>query len=125
MKSLVEVKKVPRSLRDVAETLGDHVALRLMATFPGQEVYFPSKPNDDHPIIAALGKEAGYALCDFLAGAIVYVPNGKTGVRSEVLRLQAEGRDRREIASVLNVSQRHVRRVANKQQNEDQFDLFS
>lgn len=123
--TLPDASRLPASLLDVAETLSLDIALKLMEAFPGEEIYFPSYPSEDHHVIAALGKEDGYALCGFLSGAIVYIPNGKTGsVRAEVLALQANGKSRREIARILGVSQRHVRRMANKKKNHNQFDMF-
>lgn len=121
------VKEIPSSLSDVAETLGLEVALKLIAHFGGQEVKFPKRPRDDHPIIAALGKEAGYALCDFMSGGMVYVPHtrARRSIRLDVLALEQSGKERAEIARILGVSQRHVRRMANKSCNPDQYDLFS
>ena len=127
MSSVGAVKEIPQSLRDVAETLGLDVVLKLIAHFGGQEVKFPKRPHDDHPIIAALGKDAGYALCDFMSGGMIYVPHtrARRSIRLDVLALEQSGKERGEIARLLGVSQRHVRRMANKTCNPDQFDLFS
>lgn len=115
---------VPTSLIDVAETLGLRVALKLLQSFGGVEIKPPKNPTDDHPIILALGKEDGFALCNFIGGALIYVPNRKKGARDDVLALQASGKSREEIARLLGISQRHVRRVANKNKPQ-QADLFN
>ena len=117
---------LPVSLVDVAETLGLPIALKLMEQFGGAEIKFPKRPADDHPVLAALGKEDGRALCDFLSGGFIYVPHGRRRktIRRDVLTLQEQGKDRREIARMLGVSQRHVRRMANKVQDAAQIDLF-
>lgn len=109
------LEDLPKSLVDVAETLGFGVAIRLMQAFGGQEVKFPKAPSDDHPIIKALGLKDGQALCQFLGGFQIYVPHGRhrPSARADVLKLQAAGHDRREIARLLGISQRHVRRAAN------------
>lgn len=118
---------LPVSLVDVAETLGLSIALKLMEQFGGAEIKFPKHPADDHPVLLALGKEDGRALCDFLSGGYIYVPHGRArkSVRRDVLALQEQGKGRREIARMLGVSQRHVRRMANQDHDAGQFDLFS
>lgn len=111
---------LPESLIDVAETLGLPVALRLIEIFGGQEVGFPVHPRPDHPVIKALGEEAGFALCHFLSGARIYVPHGRSaGRRRSVNDLAASGMKRGEIARALGLSQRHVRRLANGQPDRD------
>jgi hypothetical protein len=118
---------LPHSVIDIAEALGLRVALGLMQNFGGLDVKFPTKPPSDHPIILALGESDGIALCHYLSGQQMYVPHGR-GIRSikgEVQRLEAKGLDRKAIAKLLGVSQRHVRRVANAAQDSRQGDLFS
>ncbi|ANH05002.1 hypothetical protein [Shinella sp. HZN7] len=114
---------VPASLIDVAETLGLRVALKLLQEYAGIEVPVPKHPDETHPFIRALGREDGYALCRMLGGNAIYVPNRKKGAKSDVLALQAVGKNREEIARILGISQRHVRRVAN-QDKPRQGDLF-
>jgi Mor family transcriptional regulator len=121
------IEGLPASLIDVAETLGVGVAVKLMQAFGGQEVKFPKAPGPDHPIIKALGEADGRALCDFLSGSLIYVPHGRArrSVRPEVLDLAAKGHDRREIARMLGISTRHVRRAANRaDKGTRQPDLF-
>lgn len=114
---------VPASLIDVAETLGLRVALKLLQEYAGIEVPIPKRPDETHAFIRALGKEDGYALCKMLGGGTIYVPNRKKGARPDVLALHAAGKSREEIARILGISQRHVRRVAN-QDKPRQGDLF-
>lgn len=122
---------IPASLIDVAETLGPRVAIALIDKFGGLEVKFPHRPRPDHPIIKALGETDGHALCEFLGGQSIYVPHNRAGSRrAEVLALEAAGCDRATIARRLQLSQRHVRRIANGQDDDDQDidrqgDLFS
>lgn len=114
---------IPASLIDVAETLGLRVALKLLQHYAGIEIKVPKHPDDTHPIILALGREDGDALCSMLGGDMIYVPNRKKGARTNVLALQTAGKSREEIARLLGISQRHVRRVAN-QDKPRQGDLF-
>lgn len=118
---------LPMSLLDVAETLGVGVAIKLMQSFGGEEVKFPKSPGPDHPVIKALGEDDGHALCQFLGGLLIYVPHGRPrrSARSDILALEAKGHDRRAIARMLGLSQRHVRRAANKSADPRQPDLFA
>lgn len=117
---------IPASLIDVAETLGMGVAVKLMQVFGGQEVKFPKAPSADHPVIKALGEADGLAICEFLGGCLIYVPHGRArkSSRADILKLQAAGHDRRAIARMLGISQRHVRRQANAEPDTQQPDLF-
>lgn len=116
---------LPHSLIDIAETLGLPLALRLMAAFGGQELRIPKEPVPGHPILKALGETDGRALCQYLADEKIYVPHGRPArnARAAVLELERKGRSRREIARLLGLSQRHVRRMANRG-DPDQPDLF-
>lgn len=122
---MTAISDLPKSLRDVAETLGIGVALKLIHTYGGAELKFPKRVSDDHPVIKALGKQDGTALCEFLSGSGIYVPHSRAArsIRADVLKLQEAGKERREIALLLGVSQRHVRRMANKPPS-NQPDLF-
>lgn len=118
---------LPDSLVDVAETLGLKVALELMRHFGGLEVKFPVRPKSDHAVIKALGERDGLALCQFLGGQAIYVPRRRSAgaVGADIQRLEKQGLDRGEIAKLLGLSVRHVRRVANRDfKDTRQRDLF-
>lgn len=118
---------LPASLVDLAETLGLSVALKLMQAFGGQELKFPRFPGPEHPVIKALGETDGYAVCEYLAGEMIYVPHGRAGAnRRAVAGLADRGHSRGEIARILGISQRHVRRLVNEPAPEGQQpDLFN
>jgi len=123
-----QIEALPESLRELAETLGLRMALKLIRHFGGTEIKPPKKPAADHPIVVALGNEDASALCSYLHGGLMYVPHmrARRSVRSDVLNLQAGGKERREIARMLGISQRHVRRMANKPAPPQyQIDLFA
>ena len=123
----INAEALPMSLVDVGETLGMRVALALIQHFGGLEVKFPVSPKPDHPVILALGETDGRALCQFLSGTQIYVPHARPpkSVRADVMRMEARGMDRVAIARALGVSTRHVRRVANRPDDDAQPDLFS
>ncbi|KAB2803285.1 hypothetical protein F9L06_03770 [Brucella anthropi] len=126
MKTAPAIDALPASLQDVAETLGVSVVLKLIQHFGGIEVRFPKFPADDHPVIKALGKEDGLALCKFLSGGPVYVPHMKSrkSARRDVLALQKSGYNGPAIARQLGISQRHVRRMANRPERVNQFEFL-
>jgi hypothetical protein len=117
---------LPASLVDVAEALGLRVALALIQNFGGLDVKFPKDPSPDHPVIKALGEEDGRALCQFLGGQQIYVPHARPAksARADVQRMEAAGMDRAAIARSLGLSARHVRRVANSEDDPKQPRLF-
>lgn len=118
-----DLAPIPESLHDVAETLGLGVALRLMQHYGGQEVEFPRRLKDEHELISVLGRSDAEKIVHLMSGARVYIPHGRSATkRLEVERLEADGKARREIAKALGLSQRHVRRLANKPP--DQLPLF-
>lgn len=122
----IAVAGLPKSIRDVAETLGLPLVLNVIQHFGGQEIKFPKFLKEDHPVYRALGKDDATALCSFLSGEMIYVPHmrKRRSIRMDVLALEDAGRERREIASILGVSQRHVRRMANKAPPAAQLSLF-
>lgn len=123
-----DYQTLPSSIEEIAETIGVRLALKIVQVYGGSEAYFPKKPNDDHPVIQALGKEDGYAICKYMGGSVLSVPHCKPprNALSAIRRLEAEGLSRSEIARRLGITQRHVRRVANgPPPTPNQFDLFA
>jgi len=117
--------RLPESLIDLAETLGVRVALVLISEFGGRELRIPKNPGPDHPIIKALGETDGRAVCHFMGDQFVYIPHGRAGARRQSVQdLSTKGRTRGEIARLLGLSERHVRRLANVP-DKRQPDLFS
>lgn len=108
-------KPLPTSILEIADTLGTAIALRLMQEFGGLEIKLPLKPAADHEIIQVFGEQDGLALCQYLGGQLFYVPHGRIRrtARAEIQALEAAGKDRGQIARILGISQRHVRRAAN------------
>lgn len=116
---------LPTSLIDIAEVLGMRVAIALIENFGGLDVKFPVKPGNEHPVIKALGETDGYALCHYMGGQAIYIPRkAVANLRASVEALDAMSLSRAEIARRLQISERHVRRIANDQKDERQGNLF-
>lgn len=115
---------LPTSLMDVAEVFGILAVCKLIEHFGGTEVKFPVRLRPEHPVAIALGADAE-AICAHFGGALIYIPHNRTrSLRAEVKRLEKQGLDRTAIARRLRVSQRHVRRLANRQDSTRQLNLF-
>ena len=117
---------LPVSIIELAETLSIRVAIAFIQHFGGMEVKFPVKPRSDHPVIMALGEADGLAICQYLGGEQFYVPHvrRRRSARADILRMDANGMDRNQIARALGLSVRHVRRMANRHDDDRQHPLF-
>lgn len=116
------IARLPASIQDVAETLGLELVFKLVKHFGGVELKVPHKLTPAHPLMV-LGEHDAQAVCRFVGGGILYVPMMSPSRRREVLAMEAAGKTRWEIARALGMSQRHVRRLANGQ-DDRQLDLF-
>ncbi|QQM29066.1 hypothetical protein JET14_12025 [Martelella lutilitoris] len=117
---------LPQSIEEIADTIGVRLALKLVQTFGGQEVKFPVKPHDRHPVILALGKEDGLRICDYMGGQRFSVPHcrPRRNAKADIERLEAQGLTRGQIARRLGLTERWVRKMANDPPP-DHPDLFS
>ena len=116
---------LPPAIREIAETIGLRLTLRIVQEFGGRDIKFPVRPDDAHHVIVALGKEDGYEICKYMGGQALSVPLCKVprNWRAEIARLEAAGLSRGEIARRLGITQRWVRKVANAPPSK-QIDLF-
>ena len=104
---------IPTSMEDVADLFGQGVALKLMRLYGGQDVEFPKNLRDGHEWISVFGAGIAHELCHFLSGQRMYVPRG--GARQtlrEIKALEKLGKKRHEMAKLLRVSERHIRRLS-------------
>lgn len=116
------IARLPTSIQDVAETLGLELVFKLVKHFGGVELKVPHKLSPEHPLMA-LGEHDARAVCRFLGGGEIYVPMMSPSRRREVVAMEAAGMPRWKIARELGMSQRHVRRLANGE-DDRQMDLF-
>lgn len=122
-----DFSQLPLSVRDIAETLGLDVVIKLVDHFGGCELFIPSQLKPDHPLMA-LGEEAAQALVGYCPKDRIDVPKSLNPrpTASTIEVLESRGLTRNQIARELNITQRHVRRVANGKDtsNPDQTNLF-
>lgn len=122
-----DFSQLPGSVRDIAETLGLDVVIRLVDHFGGCEIYIPDQIKPDHPLMA-LGETAARALVEYCPRDRINVPKSLNPkpTASTIEDLENRGLTRNQIARELNITQRHVRRVANGEDTSDpnQINLF-
>lgn len=101
--------------RAVQDELGDHVMLRLRQTLGGQDIRIPRARwtlLDDHWLVVAIGRKDAERLSFLFDGEQVYVPAlaDPQDTEGQYRELVRAGRTNREIADLMQVTRRHVRR---------------
>lgn len=127
-----DIDSLPLGLYDIGETFGYEMAEALVTHFGGLELRIPHKLKDGHQLLA-LGPERAQELCDFCPGDTILVPKSldytkdRKDCEKKVLSLKEKGLTNPQIARVLNITQRHARRLANKKSLVDrrQLDMFA
>lgn len=121
-----DIEALPKSIRDIAETLGMTIVFQLVEHFGGVELRIPHSLKPDH-MLMVLGEEHAKMLCRYCPEDTIHVPMSLFGKRlkKQIDALEERGFKRWQIARELNISQRHVRRLANTEpKNSNQPDLF-
>lgn len=117
---------LPASIRDIAETLGLEIVIKLVEHFGGVELRIPHKLHDKHKLMV-LGLDHAQALCEYCPEDTILVPVSLTARPNTktVQQLEDQGLKRWEIARELGITQRHVRRLANSSyEDPDQMNMF-
>ena len=65
---------LPRTLRDLAEIVGEAQALNLARAFGGQRITIPRDPSSSHPVAQAIGVEAARLLGHYYGSVQVEIP---------------------------------------------------
>lgn len=114
-------------MQDIADACGLGIVIALVDNFGGLELRIPHSLTDDHKLMV-LGRIQAEALCSYCPGDTIHVPItlDRKRLKRQVDDLETKGFNRQEIARELGISQRHVRRLANKEGPDDgQLDMFS
>lgn len=121
---------LPAKLREIAEYCGLPVALRLVESFPGIEVFIPLDPlPPEHRLVRVLGPEAAAKLWDVYRGDTIKVPRAvraMRAVRDEQIREERrQGAGLAELALRHRLTDRYVSIICNAPEPDDaQRDLF-
>nr|WP_321511144.1 helix-turn-helix domain-containing protein [uncultured Celeribacter sp.] len=111
---MVEETGLPASLEDIELVFGTGVAVKLMQHYGGRDVLFPKSLKAGHEWFKIFGEETAYKLCHHLSGQRMYVPSGRrVSRRIEIKKLEEAGKKRHEICRMLDLSERHIRRLSN------------
>lgn len=124
---LAGIDGLPTSMQEIAEALGVGIVFALVEHFGGTEIKVPYKFKEGHRL-EILGREQAEMLCHCFPEKKIDVPLtlDRRKLKRQVDALADRGLRRWEIARELGISQRHVRRLANREPpDEDQYDLFS
>ena len=108
---------------ELAELIGADGAQRLLAAFAGRRIYVPRAAGAGHPLARAVGAEKAAILCEYFHGTEIDLPVS-TARRQRILDLKRQGRSNGEIATMLLVSERHVRDVMANRPDDRQLPLF-
>ncbi|CAM3394979.1 regulatory protein, luxR family [Paracoccus aminovorans] len=99
----------------IADMLGAGLRDKMVATMGGTSIKIPTRIKaltDEHPLVRNLGRLDAEELVAIMPGESFYIPNGSanTGRRDAVLALITEGKNNQEVARILGISERMVRR---------------
>jgi hypothetical protein len=120
------IDALPFSMQHIADALGISVVFGLVEHFGGTEIAIPKTIKKDH-FLMVMGEDAARALCEYCPGEFISVPislGPKKNKKREVDALVARGFSRRKIARELGITQRHVRRMANRPTDDNQTNMF-
>lgn len=116
------VNALPGVLGEIAEVAGEAAAVKFAAQAGGTRVYIPARVDDEHWLVACVGRQAADTICAHFAadgrGQRVDVPIGLGGaypqlrraIAKRVHQMDQENESSRAIAIRVGISQRTVHR---------------
>jgi len=124
--------RLPDSVRQVAEVIGEAAALELVKRWPRQAVkgdtpfrpviYVPAKLTPDHRLVSIIGWHLAVKLVKACGGDIIFLATCANIVRDDRNQAIADALDRNAspaaIAARFNMSERQVRRVIAKMRSD-------
>lgn len=103
---------LPGSLRDMAETCGPALALKVAEVYGGCHVSIPASVDNAPGLVEVLGKPMAATLCAIYGGELLTIPramNARRHVRNEVIReTRRAGAKLRELARQFDLTERQV-----------------
>lgn len=117
-KQPISIDDFPGSIRDIAEVLGLKMALKLIIHFGGVELRIPHKLKDESRLMV-LGEVDAKNLCAYCPQETILVPvnlpiSASASNIALIRQFETLGFKRWEMGRLLGLTQRHVRRIANK-----------
>jgi hypothetical protein len=98
------------TLAEIAQTIGDDAASKLVADFAGTRLYVPHVLKQEDPIARSIGFPAAQKLARIYGGDRMDVPN-PTGRREHIRAMRASGLTIESIARTLHCTSRRVYQV--------------
>jgi len=105
------------------KVIGEDAVAELSMSLAGTRVYIAKNPTEKSPIAACIGIEAAQKLAKVWGGQDFEIPV-TIGRKARILMLSKMGKNNMQIASLLKISLRNVRRIVNDAEDDPQLDLF-
>ena len=118
---------LPGILGEIAEHIGEDVALRLAAERGGRAVFIPKYPGPCCALGKIVGVQAARQIVDLLGSGSVMVPcghlRGAAGRRTKIIALWQSGMSQSNIAAEVDVSLSTVERTIARMRDDRQPEL--
>jgi hypothetical protein len=103
---------------ELGAVIGAPAAAQLVAAFAGRSLYVPRAPGPDHPVTAVIGGDAAALLGEYFHRVRLDFPISPAR-RRQVIEMRAAGRQVRDIAGQLRVTERFVYKVLAEARDDD------
>jgi hypothetical protein len=116
---------IPKSLKWIADHIGDDAVNRILLQFSGERLYIPSARHldEDHRLVGILGWDIAVKLCqlvqidenkgDRLELAYRYTPEHRSKRADVIKRMKAQGFTNQDISLAFNLCPHQVRKISN------------
>ncbi|MFZ5744819.1 MAG: hypothetical protein ACOY7T_10135 [Pseudomonadota bacterium] len=93
---------------EIIRVIGKEAAIALAEEFAGTRLYIPANVGDDHPITAAIGREAADKLCAHYSPTTICVPLLR---EARAVHHRCKGLSHAKIAVRLGVTEKAIERI--------------
>ena len=111
----------PLRIQEIAEYIGDDLALTLFINYAGRHLAIPLKASNDSVLENLLGKKAAKILFHTFGGEVVQFPNGKLMLiksrNPEILKDWVNGMTQAAIATKYYLTERQINHIIFKQRS--------
>lgn len=117
--ALIDLEKLPFTLKDIVDCIGRHDAYQLSLYFGGRPLYIPKYPGRS-ALIKLLGEEALKKLSHRFSGTTLEIPKHDHFDRQlrdiAILRDSKQGISRKDLAKKYNLCLRHIGNIKKNMQ---------